>query len=159
MQVSFASCFRLARIARQRGSPLRRMKARFTVFTLAIAMAIARAGDKPVDLTGADAHKFKLQLGHTVSLRGRIEQGMQGPCLFGSTPTNVVFYVIPDMPANGVYSYPDAWTRLMHQQVRITGELKFRSFDRSKVAPLDQIPPDYYYMVLQRTLIERVESK
>lgn len=117
------------------------------------------AADKPVDLTGSDASAFRSALGHTVSLRGRLEQGMQGPCLLGATPTNVVFYVIPDMPARGGYSYPETWTRLMHQRVRLTGELKFRSFDRSRAGPMEQTPPDYYYTVLQRTRIERVESK
>jgi len=135
------------------------MKTHSTIFALVIADSVAWAADKPIDLTGADAAAFRSQLGHTVSLCGRLEQGMQGPCLFGATPTNVVFYVIPDMPASGSYSYPETWTRLMHQQVRLTGDLKFRSFDHSKAEPLDQIPPDYYYMVLQRTTIERVESK
>jgi hypothetical protein len=135
------------------------MKAHLAIFVLAVAIVVAGAADKPIDLTGADASKFRSQLGHTVSLRGRLEQGMQGPCLFGATPTNVVFYVIPEMPASGSYSYPETWTRLMHQQVQLTGELKFRSFDRRKAGPLDQISFDYYYMVLQRTRIERVEPK
>ena len=135
------------------------MKTRFSIFALVIVTFVAWAADKPIDLTGADAGAFRLQLGHTVSLCGRLEDGMQGPCLFGATPTNVVFYVIPDMPASGSYSYPKTWTRLIHSQVRLTGELKFRSFDNSKAGTLDQIPPDYYYMVLQRTMIERVEPK
>ena len=94
-----------------------------------------------------------------VCLRGRLEEGMQGPCLFGATPENVVFYVIQEMPSSGRYSDPKSWASLMHQQVRLTGELKFRSFDRSKAGPLDQVPPDYYYFVLQSASIERVESK
>jgi hypothetical protein len=135
------------------------MKAYLAIFTLAIALAAAQAADTPTDLTGADASKFRSELGHTVSIRGRLESGMQGPCLFGATPTNVVFYVIVEMPPSGSYSYPEIWARLMHQQVRLTGELRFRSFDRSKVGPLDQIPPDYYFMVLQRTRIEHIELK
>jgi hypothetical protein len=51
----------------------------------------------------------------------------------------------------------------MHQQVRLTGELGFRAFDhrkfRDKEGRYVQVPPDYFYMVLQRTKIERVESK
>jgi hypothetical protein len=94
-----------------------------------------------------------------VVLQGRLEQGMRGLCLFNATPTNIVFYVIPDIPTNGSFAYPEAWTRNTHEQVRITGKLKFISFDRSKAGPFDQAPPDYYYMVLQQTKIERVESK
>jgi len=134
------------------------VKEYLTSLALILAIAVARAAGQSVDLTGADASKFRSHLGQTVSLRGRLEQGMQGPSLFGATPTNVAFYVIPEMPASGGYSYPTTWTRLMHKQVRLTGELKFRSFDRNKAGPFDQIPPDYYYMVLQRTKIERVES-
>ena len=137
----------------------RRMKVHLTILALVIAAGVALAADKPVDLTGADASKFRLELGHLVSLRGRLEQGMQGPCLFGAMPTNVVFYVIPEMSASESYFYPEIWTRLTHQQVRLTGELRFRTFDRSKAGPLDQTPSDYYYMVVQRTRIERIESK
>ena len=84
---------------------------------------------------------------------------MQGPCLFDATPTNVVFYVIPNRPHAGSYTYPASWERLMHKQVRVTGELRFRSFDHTNKDPLMQIPPDYYYMVLQRTTIEGLDSK
>lgn len=135
------------------------MNTKLTIFAVFFLTAFANGADKPIDLTGADATKFKSQLGHVVSLRGRLEQGMQGPCLFGATPTNVVFYVIPDVPTNGSYFYPETWERLMHQQVKLIGELKFRSFDNSKAGPFAQIAPDYYYMVLQRTTVERLESK
>jgi hypothetical protein len=72
-----------------------------------------------------------------------------------------VFYVIPEMPKEGSFAYPKTWTELMGRQVRLSGELKFRSFPHPKSYPADkvapQIPPDYYYMVLQSTKIERVE--
>jgi hypothetical protein len=126
---------------------------------LAATVAVTPSEDKPVDLSGADANEFRSHVGHTVILRGRLEHGKEGPCLWGATPNNVVFYVIPEMPPSGVYSYPEAWTRLIHQQVRLTGELRFRSFDRSKAPPSVQVPSDYFYMVLQHTKIERVESK
>lgn len=134
------------------------MKIYLTVFALlSAALAVTPSGEKPIDLTGADANKFRSQVGHTVILRGRLEDGKQGPCLWGATPDNVVFYVIPG------YAYPKAWTRLMHQQVRLTGELGFRSFDHSKTQDKAgravQVPPDYFYMVLELTKIERVESK
>lgn len=141
------------------GHLVRHMKAHFTIVALAVAIGVARAADKPVDLTGAEESKFKANLGQTVILRGLLYvEGKQGPCLFGATPTNVVFYIIPEI-TKSAYSYPFAWTRLEHQQVRITGELKFCSFDHSKGGPTDQVPPDYYYMVLQHTKIERDKPK
>ena len=77
---------------------------------------------------------------------------MQGPCLSGATSTNVVFYVIPEIPANGdAYSYAGPWERLVHKQVRVTGELRFQSFNHANKDPPCKIPGDYYYMVLQRT--------
>jgi hypothetical protein len=137
-----------------------RVKIYLIIFALlAAGVAVTQSADKPTDLTGADTNKFKSQVGHTVILRGRLEDGKEGPCLLGATPDNVVFYVIPEMPPSGIYSYPKTWTRLMHQQVRLTGELRFRSFDRSKAGPSVQVPSDYFYMVLQHTKIERVESK
>jgi hypothetical protein len=48
---------------------------------------------------------------------------------------------------------------LRGHKVRVTGELKFRSFDRTHAKPEEQIPPDYYYMVLQSTEIQRLDSK
>jgi hypothetical protein len=137
----------------------RAMKAKLTLFTLIASAALVAFADQPPDLTGAGPDSFKAHLGKVVTLRGRLEDGKQGPCLFGATPTNVVFYVIPDMPPNGSYTYPTSWERLMHQQVRVTGELRFRSFDRPKKDSPVQIPPDYYYMVLRHTSIERLESK
>lgn len=138
-----------------------RMKIYLILFALlAAAVAVTQSADKLIDLTGADANKFKSQVGHTVILRGRLVDGKQGLFLSDATP-HVLFYVIPEIPPSGVYSYTE-WTRLMHQQVRLTGELRFRSFDRSKDPSKGgtvQVPPDYFYMVLQRTKIERVESK
>jgi hypothetical protein len=135
------------------------MKTKFAIIAIIASAFLANSAEKPPDLTGQDVDSFKAHLGRMVVLRGRLEEGVQGPCLFGAAPTNVVFYVIPDMPTSGSYSYPSAWEQLMHQQVRLTGELKYRSFKHSKEDSLVQVPPDYYYMVLQRTSIERVESK
>ena len=138
-----------------------RMKICLTIFALlTAAVAVTPPPDKPIDLTEANANKFRSQVGHTVILRGRLEDGKQG-LLLGAK--NVAVYVIPEMPPSGIYSYPKTWTRLMHQQVQITGELRFRSFDHSKALDKEgrsvQLPPDYFYMVLQRTKIERIESK
>ena len=139
------------------------MNPSLTIAALIASAAISASADKPTDLTGAGPDGFKALLGKVVALRGRLEQGMQGPCLFGSTPTNVVFYVIPDMPSSGVYTYPVSWERLMHKQVRVSGVLRFRSIDRPvNDARLDrpaQIPPDYNYMVLQRTTLEGPDPK
>ena len=140
-----------------------RMKTYLIIFALwAAGAAVALPADNAIDLTGADADKFRSQVGHVVALRGRLEHGKEGLSLRGAAPDDLVFYVIPEMPSNGVYSYPKAWTRFIHQQVRLTGELRFRSVDRSKAKPsiqVVQVAPDCFYMVLQRTKIERVESK
>lgn len=134
------------------------MKIHLIILALAAAIGVSRAADAPIDLTAADTSKFKEELGHVVTLRGRLENGKQGLCLYGAT-TNVSFYVIPDELGKTFYSYPGAWMRLVDQQVRVTGELKFQSFDRSNAKPTDQVPPDFYYMVLQRAKIEREEQK
>ena len=47
----------------------------------AAAVAVAQTTDKPIDLTGADANKFRSQVGHTVILRGRLEEGKEGAAL------------------------------------------------------------------------------
>jgi hypothetical protein len=138
------------------------MKIYLTIFALlAAAVAATPSADKPIDLTGADAHTFRSQVGHTVILRGRLEDGKEGLVLGGAS-NHVLFYVLHEMPSSGVYSYPKTWTRFMHQQVRLTGELRLRSFDRSKDESKGgtvQVAPDCFYMVLQRTKIEPVESK
>ena len=135
------------------------MKATLSIAALIASAVLASSAEKPPDLTGAVAGSFKEHVGKVVTLCGRLEEGKEGPCLWGATPTNVVFYVIPDMPPSGRYAYPAAWERLMHKQVRVTGELRFRSFNRAKKEPLVQAPPDYYYMVLQRTRIEGAAEK
>lgn len=126
---------------------------------LATAAAVAQSAENPVDLTGADANQFRSEVGHTVSLRGRLEQGKEGLALSGEPPNDISVYVIPDIPPSGVYSYPKTWTRFIHQQVRLTGELRFRTFKQPKSRSAIQVPPDYFYMVLQHTKIERVEPQ
>lgn len=135
------------------------MKIKLAFAALIASTVFACSADTPPDLTGASPDSFKAHLGKVVILRGRLEQGVQGPCLFDATPTNVVFYVIPNMPPSGTYGYPKSWEHLMHKRVQVTGELKFRSFDRRKKDPSMMIPPDYYYMVLQETSIEGLDSK
>lgn len=136
------------------------MKKYFCIFTyLVAATAFAQSADNPVDLTGADANNFRSAVGHTVTLRGRLEVGKQGLSLSGAPPNDFFIYVIPDIPPSGVYSYPKTWTRFLHQQVRLTGKLRFRSFKQPKGRSAVQVPPDYFYMVLQRTKIESVGHK
>src|SRR5260370_3129914 len=125
------------------------MKTRLILFALITSAALGVSAGQPPDLTGEGPATFKANLGKVVTLRGRLEEGKEGPCLFGATPTNLVFYVIPDMPPSGIYTYPDSLDRLMHHQVRVTVELKFRSFDRMKKDSEIQTPADYYFMVLQ----------
>ena len=138
-----------------------RLKMYLIIFAwLAAAVAVTQSADKPIDLTGTDAKTFRSQVGHTVILRGRLADGKEG-FILGGIPNHVLFYVLQGMPPSGVYSYPKTWTRLMHQQVRLTGELRLRSYhgpDRSKGGTV-QVAPDCFYMVLELTKIERVESK
>ena len=128
------------------------------IAAIIVSAALASPAKEPPDLTAADAKTFKAHLGKIVSVRGRLEHGKEGACLFGATPEDVVFYIILDV-SSGSYSWPDAWMRLTHHQVRVTGELKFRSFDRSDAKPYEQAAPDYYYMVVQRTEVQRPDSK
>lgn len=124
---------------------------------LAAAVAVTQPADKPIDLTEAKANAFRAQVGHTVILRGHLEDGKEGLVL-GGTPNHVLFYVLPEMPPSGIYSYPETWTRFMHQQVQLTGELRFRSSGpsnaRDNAGRHVQVAPACFYMVLQRTKIE-----
>ena len=132
-----------------------------TAITLTVMLFIRFTGyaaDNMPDLTKVDANTLKSHLGHVVSIRGRLEVGMQGACLIDATPAGVVFYVIPDVPPGG-YTWPASLTQLIHHQVRVTGELKFCSFDHGLAKPGDQIPPDYYFMVLQSAEIQPFDSK
>jgi len=137
------------------------MKINLIVFVLlSAAIGVPQSADKPVDLTGADAKLFRSRVGYVVTLRGRLEdepRKQAGLSLVGAIGNDVGFYVIPDLPINGAYSYPETWTRWMHQQVRLTGKLRLRSFPQSKAPRSVQVPPDYSYMVLQSTTIAPVE--
>jgi hypothetical protein len=135
------------------------MKTILSIAALVTISAFASSCKTPADLTGAVGDSFREHVGKVVSLRGRLQEGKQGRCLAGATPPDVVFYIIFDMPPSGVFFNPPSWQRLMHKQVRVTGELGFRSFERTNIDPLMQIPPDYYYMVLQRASIEGLNSK
>lgn len=134
------------------------MKTQLAVLTFVLGTRFLFAAEEP-DLTGAGATSFKGHLGKIVTLRGRLEVGKEGYCLWRAAPTDVAFYIIPDMPHSGRYSYPASWQLLLHNQVSVTGELKFRSFHRPQAASVKkgtaQEPPDYYYMVLQRSRIKQ----
>lgn len=126
----------------------------FAFWLVVLGARMAGAADLPDDLTGKKAGAFKAHLGQKVSLAGRLETGQQGYCLAGMGQ-EAVFYVIPEIPAKGGFRYPAEWERMLHQSVCVTGELRHRSFQRAAVHdPKMQIPPDYYYMVLQRTRVE-----
>ncbi len=120
---------------------------------------LSLGADKPPDLTRASPDSFKAHLEKTVTLSGRLEEGMQGFILVGATRTNIAFYIVPETSVSGSDSNPSSWERFRHQQVRVTGELRFRVFNHANKDPLMQVPGDYYYMVLQCTHIERLEKK
>jgi hypothetical protein len=142
------------------------MRTTHSIAAFVASVVLASVADKPPDLTGAGPDSFKAHVGQVVTLRGRLEVGKQGYCLWGATPESVWFYVEPEMPPsgkmppNGIYDCPEAegWQRLIQKQVRVTGTLRFRSFHRRKESPYSQAAHDYYYMVLQRTQIEALEK-
>jgi hypothetical protein len=113
---------------------------------------------EPPDLTRASAHVFKDHIGHVVSLRGRLELGKGGGVLLGATRRAVVFYLIPRMPSGG-YTWPPRLDRLFHRQVRVTGTLRFEAFDHSHDSPEVQAAEDHYYMIVQDTQFEGVDSR
>jgi hypothetical protein len=132
----------------------------FAVFAAAWCPA-----EQPPDLTGADAKTFHAHLGKLVSLRGKLSEGVHGECLKGATPKGVIFYVIEDVehvPPGG-FTWPSSWMQLRGQQVRVTGTLKFQKWPRPPdgkyVGGWSQPSPDYYYMVLQQTEIQPLETK
>jgi hypothetical protein len=124
---------------------------------------VGGAADQPPDLTGTNAKTLDAHLGRVVSLRGKLGVGMHGDFLAGATPKDVVFYIIADRPPSGHYRRPESWDQLRGRQVRVTGTLKFRKFPRPPDGKYEggwsQPPPDYYYMVLQQTQIQPVETK
>jgi hypothetical protein len=135
-----------------------------TIVAFVMTATLSWAAEKVPDITNSDAKTFKTHLGKTVSIQGRLSNGVHGACLFGAIPKGVSFYVIPVMPSSGSYTWPPEWN-VYGKQVRVTGELKFRSFDRSGTKGTGddsnppQIPPDYYYMELQHTKLEVLLSK
>jgi hypothetical protein len=127
----------------------------FIVFAVFISTATGSA--HPRDITGANKKTLDAHLGKFVSLRGMLDLGTQGEIVRGATK-GVEFYIIADVPPGG-FTLPESWMRLRGHKVRVTGELKFRSFDRTHAKPEEQVPADYYYMVLQSTEIQRFDSK
>jgi hypothetical protein len=127
------------------------------LIAFALFISTATGGEKPPDITGANKKTLDAHLGKVVSLRGTLDLGMQGEIIRGATRRGD-FYIIADVPPGG-FTLPESWMQLRGHKVRVTGELKFRSFDHTHAKPEDQIPPDYYYMVLQRTEIQRLDSK
>jgi hypothetical protein len=135
------------------------MKRTLTIAAFVISALLVFAADPPTDLTGTGPELFKQNVGKTVSLSGRLEYGKQGFCLWGSAATNVLFYAMSDTQDDSAYAAQATWERLLHKQVRVTGELKFRSFERDEKNPLVQQPPNYYYMAIQGARIEKVDVK
>jgi hypothetical protein len=132
-----------------------RMKLAVSMWTLAVVFATA--ADQPIDLSGADTNTLQSHLGRVVTLCGKLEERNQGLCLVGSTATNVFFYVRP-LKLHARYEYPKEWLRLKHEQVRVTGTLRFWTFDHTPGGSLAK-EPDFFFMELRRATIERLKSK
>ncbi|MEY2557631.1 MAG: hypothetical protein QOE34_1056 [Verrucomicrobiota bacterium] len=93
-----------------------------------------------------------------MSLRGRLEVGKGGGVLFGGTRRAVIFYLIPRVPPRG-YTWPSTLDRLLGHQVRVTGTLRFEGFDNSHDSPEMQAAEAHYYMIVQETHFEGVDSR
>jgi hypothetical protein len=124
------------------------------LMALAVFASIARGGDQPPDITGAGKKTLHRHLGKVVSLHGTLGLGLLGETLSDATK-EVDFYVVADVPPGG-FTLPQSWLRLRGRKVRVTGTLRFH-----KYPPFDgsQVPPSYYYMVLQQTQIQPVDAK
>lgn len=124
------------------------------------------------DLTCASETDFHANLGRVISLRGTLKFGVQGPTL-DLDIKGVNFYVIPTMPSSGSYTYSESWNQLENKSVQLAGKLQFRSFKVAREAavaasssssdfsadldiPFTQIPPDYFFVVLQDSAIQRL---
>lgn len=87
---------------------------------------------------------------------------MQGDFLAGATAKDVSLYIVADVPVGG-FTWPKLWTQLRGQQVRVTGMLKFTKTPGTPAGTREdarlQRPPDYYYMVLQKTEIQSLDTK
>lgn len=108
------------------------------------------------DLTNANASTFKANIGKTVSIQGKLQNGKVGLPVSNGT-RKVSFRVVPDVPPGG-FAYPKAWMDLIGHQVRVTGELRFQGFDHSHDGAESQSVVDYYFMVLQKAKIEKVAA-
>lgn len=130
-----------------------------TLLAFVMTTTLLCAAEKVPDITNSDAKTFKSHLGHTVSIQGRLSQGKEGDCLHGAIPKGIYFYVIRVISPSGGSTWP--LKNDYGKQVRVTGELKFRSFAkvRSQIPPDFQVPPDYYYMEVQHTKLELLPSK
>jgi hypothetical protein len=143
-----------------RWAKIRTMQVGPAILAFVMTATLSCAAEKVPDITNSDAKTFKSHLGHTVSIQGRLSNGKQGVCLNGAIPKGVSFYVIPVMPPSGGYTWPREWNDY-GKQVRVTGELKFRSFGKvnSQIPPDFQTPSDYYYMEVQHTKLKLLPSK
>lgn len=129
------------------------------ILALVMTATLSCAAEKIPDITNSDAKTFKAHLGKIVSIQGRLSDRGQGAGLSGAIPKGVSFYVIPVIPSSGGYSWPSEWSDYRKKLVRVTGELKFRSFEKLRSGVPGQIPPDYYYMEVQHTKLELLPAK
>lgn len=133
------------------------------LIALALFTSIASGSEPPPDITGANKKTLDAHLGKVVSMRGKLHLGVHGEVLEGATHKDAAFYIIAEIPPSGEFRLPDSWMQLRGRQVSVTGTLRFRTFPRPPDGKYEggwsQPPPDYYYMVLQQTQIQPVETK
>ena len=64
------------------------------ILAFVMTATLSYAAEKVPDITNSDAKTFKSHLGQTVSIQGRLSNGVQGACLLDGIPKGVSFYVI-----------------------------------------------------------------
>ena len=129
---------------------------KFATMAAVFAMLGFGMAETVPDLSKADEATFKANIGKTVSIQGKLGDGKVGCSVWDGT-RKVTFYVVPDVPPGG-FVYPKTWMNLMGHQVRVTGELKFRGFDHSHDRPDRQSAMDHYFMVMQKTKLEKLTT-
>ena len=115
---------------------------------------VACSPPRPPNLTGQEVDAFKAQNGRLVEIEGRLEQGRQGLMLVDGPASSVNFFVFAAPIKGATGELPEAWEKRLHKRVRLSGKLRFQSFEAPPGAPVRVVSPDFYYMILQQTRIE-----
>ena len=127
-----------------------------------ILIVAADPGDvgPPANLTEATKKVFADNVGKPVVIEGQLGVGKLGYSLRRSAKSEeVMFQVIPPMPAKGLYRFPKSWDQYLDQTVRVSGTLKFRPARRAPPDPTRATLPDLYFLEIQDSTIEPAHGR